>query len=134
MEASKVLELKLDGDLADTSANAAAVSLQRGAAAYATGIDGQAFSFNGATALKLGTASYLQPQDLTVSFWYNPSAAMSAEQVFAWSKTAYNSDGWYLTSESNTTPLALSIGPSTGQPYKVAVDADRATFFPAWQW
>ena len=134
IEASKVLELKLDGDLADTSANAAAVSLQRGAAAYATGIDGQAFSFNGATALKLGTASYLQPQDLTVSFWYNPSTVMSAEQVFAWSKTAYNSDGWYLTSESNTTPLALSIGPSTGQPYKVAVDADRATFFPAGQW
>ncbi|ANJ25956.1 beta-L-arabinofuranosidase domain-containing protein [Agromyces aureus] len=134
IEASKVLELKLDGDLADTSANAAAVSLQRGAAAYGTGIDGQAFSFNGSTALKLGTASYLQPQDLTVSFWYNPSAAMSAEQVFAWSKTVYNSDGWYLTSESNTTPLALSIGPSSGQPYKVAVDADRASFFPAGQW
>ncbi|MGI9823020.1 beta-L-arabinofuranosidase domain-containing protein [Agromyces sp. Marseille-Q5079] len=134
IESSKVLELKLDGDLADTSTNAAAVSLQRGTAAYATGIHGQAFSFNGSTALKLGTASYLQPQDLTVSFWYNPSAAMSAEQVFAWSKTVYNSDGWYLTSESNTTPLALSIGPSTGQPYKVAVDADRASFFPAGQW
>ncbi|KQM82437.1 beta-L-arabinofuranosidase domain-containing protein [Agromyces sp. Leaf222] len=134
IESSKVLELKLDGALADSSTNAAAVSLQRGTAAYATGIHGQAFSFNGSTALKLGTASYLQPQDLTVSFWYNPSAAMSAEQVFAWSKTVYNSDGWYLTSESNTTPLALSIGPSTGQPYKVAVDADRASFFPAGQW
>ncbi|GAA1960486.1 beta-L-arabinofuranosidase domain-containing protein [Agromyces allii] len=134
IEASKVLELKLDGDLADTSANAAAVSLQRGAAAYGTGIHGQAFSFNGSTALKLGTASYLQPQDLTVSFWYNPSSAMSAEQVFAWSKTAYNSDGWYLTSESDTTPLALSIGPSAGQPYKVAVDGGRAAFFPAGQW
>ncbi|SFR70305.1 hypothetical protein SAMN05428970_0910 [Agromyces sp. CF514] len=134
IESSKVLELKLDGTLADTSANAAAVGLQRGTAAYATGVSGQAFSFNGSTALKLGTAANLQPQDLTVSFWYNPSAAMTAEQVFAWSKTVYNSDGWYLTSESDTTPLALSIGPSTGQPYKVAVDAARASFFPAGQW
>lgn len=135
IEASKVLELKLDGSLADTSANAASVGLQKGTAAYGGGIAGQAFSFDGATALKLGTASYLQPQDLTVSFWYNPSAAMgTGEQVFAWSKTVYNSDGWYLTSENATTPLALSIGPSSGQPYKVAVDADRAKFFPAGQW
>lgn len=135
IEASKVLELKLDGSLADTSANAASVGLQKGAAAYGGGIAGQAFSFDGATALKLGTASYLQPQDLTVSFWYNPSAAMgTGEQVFAWSKTVYNSDGWYLTSENATTPLALSIGPSSGQPYKVAVDSDRAKFFPAGQW
>lgn len=134
IEASKVLELKLDGSLADTSANAAAVTLQKGTAAYAAGITGQAFSFNGSTALKLGTAAYLQPQDLTVSFWVNPSATMTGEQVFTWNKTTYNSDGWYLTSESDATPLALSIGPATGQPYKVAVDATRASFFPAGQW
>lgn len=134
IEASKVLELNFDGDLADSSAKAANVGLQKGAAGYATGIDGQAFSFDGATALNVGTASYLQPQDLTVSFWYNPSVVMSGEQTFAWSKTTYNSDGWYLTSENATTPLALSIGPSAGQPYKVAVEADRAAFFPAGQW
>ncbi|WP_395244266.1 beta-L-arabinofuranosidase domain-containing protein [Agromyces sp. MMS24-K17] len=134
IEASKVLDLPLDGTLADASANAATVTLQKGAAAYAGGVRGQAFSFNGSTALKLGTAAYLQPQDLTVSFWFNPSATMTAEQVFAWSKTTYNSDGWYLTSEADGTPLALSIGPSSGQPYKVAVDATRSTFFPAGQW
>jgi len=135
IEASKVLELKFDGTLADTSVNAAAVGIQRGTAAYAAGLDGQAFAFDGATALNLGTPSYLQPQDLTVSFWYNPSVAMgTGEQVFAWSKTVYNSDGWYLTSENATTPLALSIGPSTGQPYKVAVEGDRAGFFPAGTW
>ena len=135
IESAKVLELRLDGSLADTSVNGANVSLQRGTAGYAPGVDGQAFAFDGATALKLGTASYFQPEDLTVSFWYNPSAAMgTGEQVFAWSKTVYNSDGWYLTSENATTPLALSIGPSTGQPYKVAVESDRATFFPAGQW
>lgn len=134
IEDGKVLELALDGSLADTSENAATVTMQRGTEAYAAGINGQAFNFTGASALRLGTAAYLQPADLTVSFWYNPNAAMTGEQVFAWSKLAYNSDGWYLTSENNTTPLALSIGPSSGQPYKVAVDAPRDTFFPAGQW
>src|SRR5699024_1804473 len=51
-----------------------------------------------------------------------------------WSKVAYNSDGWYLTSENASTPLALSVGPSSGQPYKVAVEGTRADFFPAGEW
>ncbi|MBS1906446.1 MAG: glycoside hydrolase family 127 protein [Actinobacteria bacterium] len=135
IESGKVLDLSFDGSLADASASAATVGVQKGTAAYGAGIRGQAFAFDGATALKLGTAAALQPQDLTVSFWYNPSAAMgSAEQVFAWSKTVYNSDGWYLSSENATTPLALSIGPSAGQPYKVAVEGTRSDFFPAGKW
>ena len=129
-----MLDLRFDGTLADAGPNAASVTMQKGAAAYGTGIRGQAFKFNGSNAIRLGTAAYLQPQDLTVSFWYKPNAAMTGEQVFAWSKTAYNSDGWYLTSESDTSPLALSIGPSTGQPYKVAVDTPARDFFPAGQW
>ncbi|MFF2486295.1 beta-L-arabinofuranosidase domain-containing protein [Microbacterium sp. NPDC058062] len=131
---AKVLDLKFDGDLADASTNAAAVTMQKGTAAYGAGVSGQAFNLNGSNAIRLGTAAYLQPADLTVSFWYKPNAAMSGEQVFAWSKTVYNSDGWYLTSEANGTPLALSVGPSSGQPYKVAVDAARADFFPTGQW
>lgn len=132
IEASKVLDLQFEGTLADAAGNT--VTLQKGSAAYGTGITGQAFNFTGATALRLGTAAALQPQNLTASFWYKPNAAMTGEQVFSWNKTVYNSDGWYLTSESDTTPLALSIGPSSGQPYKVAVDATRANFFPAGQW
>ena len=132
---SKVLDLKFDGNLTDSSSNAAAVSMQKGTAAYATGVHGQAFNFGGANAVNLGTAAYLQPADLTLSFWFKPNAAMgSAEQVFTWSKTTYNSDGWYLSSESGTRPLALSIGSSTGQPYKVSVDATRADFFPTTSW
>lgn len=134
IESAKVLDLRFDGSLADASSSAASLSMQKGTAAYGTGIDGQAFNFNGGNAVRLGTASYLQPADLTVSFWFKPNAAMSGEQVFAWAKTVYNSDGWYLTSESATSPLVLSIGPSTGQPYKVAVDAARADFFPTGQW
>ena len=134
IEASKVLDLRFEGTLADSSTKAATITMQKGVAAYGAGISGQAFNLNGSNAINLGTAAYLQPADLTASFWYKPNAAMSGEQVFSWSKTVYNSDGWYLTSESPTTPLALSIGPSTGQPYKVAVDAPRADFFPAGQW
>ncbi|MEV4776160.1 beta-L-arabinofuranosidase domain-containing protein [Microbacterium sp. LWH12-1.2] len=134
IESSKVLELGFDGALTDTSPRGAAIGLQKGSAVYAAGIRGQAFAFDGSTALRLGTDASLQPQDLTVSFWYNPSAPMTGEQVFSWNKAAYNSDGWYLTSENDTAPLALSIGPSSGQPYKVAVEGTRSTFFPAGQW
>ncbi|QIG39633.1 hypothetical protein G5T42_09150 [Microbacterium sp. 4R-513] len=134
IESSKVLDLRFDDALTDASTNAAAVTMQKGTAAYGDGIHGRAFNFTGSNAIRLGTAANLQPQDLTVSFWYKPNAAMSGEQVFAWSKTVYNSDGWYLTSESATSPLVLSIGPSPSQPYKVAVDAPRADFFPTGQW
>lgn len=134
IDAAKVLDLRFDGNLTDASTNAATVTMQKGTAAYGTGINGQAFSLNGSNAIRLGTAAYLQPADLTVSFWYKPSAAMTGEQVFAWSKSVYNSDGWYLTSENDTSALALSIGPSSGQPYKVAVDSPRGTFFPTDQW
>ena len=134
IEDAKVLDLRFDDSLADAGPNAASVTMQKGAAAYGAGINGQAFDLNGSNAIRLGTADYLQPADLTVSFWYKPHAAMTGEQVFAWSKLAYNSDGWYLTSESDSSPLVLSIGPATGQPYKVAVDTARAGFFPAGQW
>lgn len=133
IESGKVLDLRFDGTLTD-SALGAAISMQKGTAAYDAGLDGQAFTFNGSNAIRLGTSAAYQPADLTVSFWYKPTGAMTGEQVFAWSKLAYNSDGWYLTSENDTSPLVLSVGPATGQPYKVAVDMPRATFFPAGQW
>lgn len=134
IESAKVLDLAFEGNLADAGPNAAAVTMQKGTAAYGAGIDGQAFHLNGTNAIRLGTAAYLQPADLTVSFWFKPGATMTGEQVFAWSKLAYNSPGWYLTSESDSSPLVLSVGPASGQPYKVAVDTARSGFFPAGQW
>ncbi|MCJ1695863.1 glycoside hydrolase family 127 protein [Rathayibacter caricis] len=134
LDAKKVLELPFDGSLTDTSGRSTPTSMQKGTAGYAAGLSGQAFAFDGSNAVSLGTSAALQPADLTVSFWYNPSVAMTGEQVFTWNKTAYNSDGWYLTSEGDGTPLALSIGPSTGQPYKVAVESPRASFFPTNTW
>lgn len=134
IESAKVLDLRFDGDLVDASTNAASVTMQKGTAGYGAGVRGQAFALNGSNAIRLGTAAYLQPADLTASFWFKPGATMTGEQVFAWSKAAYNSPGWYLTSENDTSPLVLSVGPASGQPYKVAVDTPRAGFFPAGQW
>lgn len=134
LDSAKVLELPFDGSLADTSGRGNALGMQKGTASYGTGLGGQAFEFTGSNAVKLGTAAAPQPADLTVSFWFKPSGAMSGEQVLTWNKTTYNSDGWYLTSEGDGTPLALSIGPSSGQPYKVAVETPRSGFFPAGEW
>ena len=95
IESSKVLELNLDGNLTDTSPAAHPVTMHAGTAAYVEGISGQAFNFNGSSVISLGTAADLQPEDLTLSFWYKPDADMgNGEQVFTWNKTVYNSAGW----------------------------------------
>ncbi|GAB3816866.1 hypothetical protein GCM10028820_16850 [Tessaracoccus terricola] len=135
IEDQKVLGLAFDGNLLDSGPAGHDTSLRSGTETYVTGISGQALVLDGATVVDLGTAEALQPSDLTLSFWYRPDTDMgTGEQVFTWSKTQYNSDGWYLTSENADTPLALSIGPASGQPYKVAVGADRAEFFPVGEW
>lgn len=136
------LVLAFEDTLADTSGAAHPVQARRvggGEPSYSF-VDGvtsgtKALQLTSGTYLDLGTSAALQPQALTLSFWLKPSAAMSGEQVITWNKQAYNSDGWYLSSESNTSPLALSVGPGGSQPYKLRVAAtDRAAFFPAGQW
>lgn len=135
LSGAEVLDLGFDGALTDASPHENPVAVRRGAERYTTGVAGQAFEFDGSTALNLGTGAHLQPEDLTLSFWYRPTTDMgSGEQVFAWSKSVYNSDGWYLASENNNRPLALSIGPAGSQPYKVSVRTSRAAFFPTNQW
>lgn len=132
---TEVLDLAFDGSLADASAHDNPVSVRRGTERYTEGVSGSAFDFDGSTALDLGTGAHLQPEDLTLSFWFKPSASMgTGEQVIAWSKSAYNSDGWYLASENNNRPLVLSVGPADSQPYKVSVRTSRATFFPVDEW
>lgn len=135
--ASAVLDLHFDGNLTDASDAAQTVTSYTGTPlAFESGVAGQALTMNGSQALSLGTSTALQPADLTFSFWWKPGGAMTGEQVFAWNKGVYNSDGWYLSSENDGTPLALSVGPGLdgGQPYKVSVQAPRASFFPADSW
>lgn len=136
------LLLSFEGDLADTSGAAQPVTARKvggGEPSYSF-VDGvtagsKALQLTSGTYLDLGTDVALQPSALTLSFWLKPSTAMSGEQVITWNKQAYNSDGWYLSSESNTVPLALSVGPGGSQPHKLRVTStDRAAFFPTGQW
>lgn len=128
---NQVLNLKFDGDLDDSSGKGNNGSLE--GAAYVDGIAGEALAMNGSSYVNLGTSTDLQPQDLTLSFWLNPSEMMTGEQIITWNKKAYNSDGWYLSTQQNA-PLILSIGPSSGQPYNVQVQGSRDEFFPAGEW
>ncbi|KLN36235.1 hypothetical protein FB00_04350 [Cellulosimicrobium funkei] len=138
-----VLDLGFEGDVSDAGPLDHPVTLKghNGTAptgySYVEGVDarGQALRLAGSTYLDLGSSAALQPEDLTLSFWVEPSGKLSGEHVITWNKRAYNSDGWYLSSESDTVPLALSVGPASGQPYKVRVaSSDRAAFFPADEW
>ncbi|HWJ10380.1 MAG TPA: beta-L-arabinofuranosidase domain-containing protein, partial [Nocardioides sp.] len=136
------LLLAFEGDLADTSGAAQPVTARKvggGEPSYSF-VDGitsgtKALQLTSGTYLDLGTDVALQPSALTLSFWLRPAVTMAGEQVITWNKQAYNSDGWYLSSESNNSPLALSVGPGGSQPYKLRVaSTDRAAFFPAGQW
>ncbi|MBM3716719.1 MAG: LamG domain-containing protein, partial [Actinobacteria bacterium] len=131
LDSATVLDLPFDDALTDVGPNKIATSMLRGQAAYVAGIDGRALSLTGDDAVSLGTSAALQPQNLTLSFWFKPDGAMgTGEQVFTWNKGAYNTAGWYLTAENANTPLALSIGPANQQPYKVTVNGPRDAFFP----
>ncbi|AEI10685.1 beta-L-arabinofuranosidase domain-containing protein [Cellulomonas gilvus] len=141
-----VLDLSFEGTVADASALAHPTALtgHNGSSTlsyqYTPGVaEGtQALQLQGSTYLDLGTSTALQPQDLTLSFWIKPNGAWSGEQVITWNKSTWNSDGWYVASESNTSPLAISIGPATSgnnQPYMVTVaSTDRAAFMPPGEW
>ncbi|MDQ1082077.1 MULTISPECIES: beta-L-arabinofuranosidase domain-containing protein [Microbacterium] len=135
LDSAKVLDLRFDGNLTDGGPHKIATSMLRGQDTYTTGIHDQALNLRGTDAVGLGTSAALQPEKLTLSFWFKPAQSMgTGEQVFTWNKGVYNSAGWYLSSENGNTPLALSIGPGADQPYKVAVNGSRDAFFPAGQW
>ncbi|MBO5302998.1 MAG: glycoside hydrolase family 127 protein [Lachnospiraceae bacterium] len=134
---SNVLNLAFENNLTDSSVNNFAVSVGNGEAGYVEGIteDSQAFLFNGSTWLDLGTDGDLSPENLTLSFWMKPESAISGEQVITWSKYNYNEEGWYLSSNSDTAPLILSVGAAAEHPpYEFSVSATRSEFFPVGEW
>ena len=131
---NQVLNLKFENDTEDSSGKDNHGTIQGENSEYVDGISGKALKLSGNTRVDLGKSTDLQPQDLTLSFWVKPNETMTGEQVFTWNKTTYNSDGWYLSSENDKTPLALSIGPAQGQPYKVSVKETRSEFFPTDTW
>ncbi len=104
---------------------------------------GKAITLNGTDNwLNLGTKGKLSPSKLSLSFWINPKETMTGERTITWNKDKWYHDGWYLMSESDTTPLALSVGPDTQgegpgknpQPYKISVSGTRSEFFPVGEW
>ncbi|MEY8515757.1 beta-L-arabinofuranosidase domain-containing protein [Lachnospiraceae bacterium 29-84] len=136
LDAAPVLELKFEENLEDTSAKHATVTANQANVSYTEGASGKAVAFDGGTWLDLGKDTALSPEKMTLSFWINPQQKMSGEHIITWNKNEYYTDGWYLSSEGDNVPLALSVGPAAtnGQPYKIAIDQDRSKFFPAGQW
>lgn len=144
LNASKVLELKFDDNLTDSSNNAIPVTShgkdgQAKDARYAEGVSNSALSLDGSTYLDLGTSAKLQPQNMTVSFWIKATKNFGNEEhIIMWNKPsgAWNGEGWYLSCLSNTVPLKLSVG--AGENGKTlaeyAVNRNRAEFFPIDEW
>ncbi|MBD3940464.1 glycoside hydrolase family 127 protein [Microbacterium sp. NEAU-LLC] len=136
-----VLELTFENTVTDTGPSAHPVQLMKpgGAAPTATYVPGVAPGSSAialsSSYLDLGTSTDLLPTSLSLSFWLKPAAPMSGEEIITWNKKAFNSDGFYVSSESSSSPLVISIGPASGQPYKVRVQqSDRNAFFPAGAW
>ncbi|WP_082440276.1 beta-1,3-specific beta-L-arabinofuranosidase [Bifidobacterium aesculapii] len=130
---NNVLNLGFNGDLSDASPVKNTVTEYKGSTSYVTGVDGQAIKLDKG-ALSLGASQKLQPQDLSLSFWWNPSGTMTGEQILLWSKAKYNQDGWYLSSASDSKPLVLSIGAGAPQPLEFNLTGNRADIFPANTW
>ena len=134
---NQVLDLEFEGEVEDGTNTISGISIQGDGYEYVDGVNGgQALSLKGSAYVNLGKDVRLQPENLTLSFWINPNETITGEQIISWNKQEYYTDGWYLTSENDNTPLALSIGEGKGQgqPYKVSVKADRTEFFPAGEW
>jgi hypothetical protein len=110
---TKVLDLGFEGNLNDMSSVDNEVTQFKGNSSYVHGVAGKALKLDQG-ALNLGASRKLKPDDMSLSFWWNPSSAMSGEQILMWGKGKYNENGWYLSSNSDTKPLVLSIGVGSG--------------------
>ncbi len=137
---TSVLNLKFEDEtgasiLADSSSKKAEVVV-RGSVTSVQGVVGKAISLDGNTYLDLGTDGALSPEKLTLCFWIKPNADIAGEQIIAWNKQEWYTDGWYLTSNNDNEPLGLSVGPGPtgGQPYQIVVTGARSDFFPTGEW
>ncbi|WP_204313966.1 MULTISPECIES: beta-1,3-specific beta-L-arabinofuranosidase [Bifidobacterium] len=137
-DANNVLSLGFNGNLNDDSTAGNAVAAYKGTPTYVDGVDGQAVRLDKG-ALSLGASQKLQPESLSLSFYWNPSATMTGEQILMWGKGKYNDNGWYLSSNSDSKPLVLSVGvgangAGSGQPLEFNLSGSRADIFPANTW
>ena len=133
-EAYTQLSLSFEGDLTDASQNNITVSPNK-TVTYVEGIQGgKALDLDGSTYLDLGTSGDLQPENLTVSCWIKPDAALTGEHILAWFKDDNNwaSEGWYI---SLNTDGYVSVRVSTGTGVQESTAAGTAAdFFPVGEW
>ncbi len=133
LEESKVMGLSFEDSLTDSKGTVTPTVV--GTEQYTTGIkDGKAFKFNGSTFLNLGKSTDLQPSNLTVSFWLKAESTMVGEQIICWNKAEWNTNGWYVSSLNDTTPIVLSAGDAPEHPVEYQVSASRSEFFPVGEW
>ena len=143
LSAAKVLELKFDGNLNDSSENNIPVTAygkdeQQKEAGFTEGVSDSALSLDGNTYLDLGTSEKLQPENMTVSFWLKAAKTLAGEHIIMWNKPSglWNGQGWYLSSLNDNTPLVLSVGSNQDgevlTEYKI--QGNRAQFFPVDEW
>ena len=118
-----VLDLEFENSLEDSSGKGNNGTLSSGEAEYVDGVVGKGLKMNGSSYVNLGNSTDLQPENLTLSFWIRPDSDMKGEELLSWNKNEWYTDGWYLSSENDNTPLTLSVGPAkaNGQPYRVSV-------------
>lgn len=124
----------LDGAIiTDDSGNGFDATVVGDGASHVDGQQGNALQFTGQQYLDLGTDTALQPDDISVSFWFKPEESMKDEQVFSWSKGQWDEPGWYLSSQDEDS-LIFSVtddDETTGEFY---VTKDRDELFPADTW
>ncbi len=141
LSAAKVLELKFDDNVADSSDNKIPVTAygkdgQQKDAKFAEGVSNSALSLDGNTYLDLGTSEKLQPENMTVSFWFKATQSLAGEHIIMWNKPSgqWDGQGWYLSCLSDTQPLKLSVGSATEKLTEYAINTNRAQFFPVDEW
>ncbi len=134
-EASKVLELSFENNADDSSGKGNNGTINN-AGTFVDGVNGKAIKLGGNTYIDLGKAENLQPAKLTFATWVKADAALTGEHIITWFKPSgsYQGEGWYLSCLDDNTPLKLSVGKSSGQPYELFVSGSRAEFFPVNEW
>ncbi len=134
-EAGKVLELSFENNVNDSSSKGNNGTLNN-AGTYVDGVNGKAIKLGGSTYIDMGKSADLQPAKLTFATWVKADAALSGEHIITWFKPSgnYQGEGWYLSCLDDNTPLKLSVGKSSGQPYELFVSGSRKEFFPVGEW
>ena len=133
----QVLDLEFEDNLTDGTGKNNDIEFSGNGHSWVEGANGgKALSLTGGTYVDLGTNKELQPANLTLSFWIKPNATLTGEQIITWNKNEWWTDGWYLSSLNDTTPLTFSIGPANQekQPYNIKVSGSRSEFFPVGEW